>query len=314
MASEDLKFIVSLMRRALNNAPVKESELSGLGDDLFNDLIKNEYINEKGFVTDKFYKLTNYFDLKINTVYEDKKIFISQILKTHHEMVPQGMSIDLKEDELLCLLEAMDESERQLFCDAFSKFFLYMKIASRCRGTADVKDIWTNFILIILFGLIEKIMVNENILLDQYLERNVSRCVSPDETRKLLEEWRETYGANRKVHKFFKNHILENERTEIIDVLKGNPYFKKITSNEDPIKKFVNEIISWRSKFVHELGLGSASASDNMTYIEPDKNGDLSSDNEMLYPAVSIDLLIYYVLLGFFRRFNKNSILTTIGN
>lgn len=312
MAKENLKFIVTSMCKALHNAPIKESDFAVLGEGLFKNLVENGYIDEKGFVTDKSYKLRSYCDLKIDPSYENNRVLIYYALQTQNDMVPQGITIDLREHELLCLIESMDKNEMELFCDAFFKFSLYLKIANRCRGVANLEDICTNFILITLFGLVEKIMVEKNILFGEYVEQNIGRCVSQHETEKLLKEWREVYGANRKVHSFFKSHILEKECEKIIAPLKDNPYFKKIALDKDPIKKLVDEIISWRSKFVHELGFGSASASGKKAYIMPDKNGILSSDNEKLYPAVGIDLLIYYVLLGFFRRFNKNGILTTI--
>ena len=220
--------------------------------------------------------------------------------------------VNLQEDEFVSLLKAMSELERIQFVDALTHFTAYMKAAESCRGIQEAQGIWTNLVLILVFGLIEKIMSEENKLCFDYVRDNLDKCTGPAETQKILEEWREQYGANRRVHRFFVTHILESERSQILDTLKGNPYFNKITQAQDPIKKFVDWIINCRGKFVHELGLDGLSESEQTQYVEPDKKGILHSGNAKWYPTVSIDQLVGYVVFGVFRKYNRNNILTTI--
>lgn len=50
MAKEDLKVIVKYMCMHLKNAPIKREYLTQLGKGLFNNLVKNGYLNREGFL------------------------------------------------------------------------------------------------------------------------------------------------------------------------------------------------------------------------------------------------------------------------
>lgn len=199
--------------------------------------------------------------------------------------------IILEEKEFIRLLKEMSDTERAHFIHSIVNFSAYMKAANSCRNIKEAQEIWTNLVLILLFGLIEKIMCKKDELCFNYVEKNIKRCTSATETRKILDELSEKYGATRKVHKFFLNYILESEKDLIIKTLKENPYFDNITTAKDPIKKFIDWIIDCRGKFVHELGLNGLSESNKTRYIEPDENGDLHSGNAKWYPTVDINQL-----------------------
>jgi hypothetical protein len=237
--------------------------------------------------------------------------YIQRIVTSETGSIPVSSHLTLKDKELLQFLNNMNDSERMNFVEAIFHFDLYMKVINPCRNLEDTGGVWTNFVLVCLFGLIEKIM-EEYKSCYNYIGEYIKRCINPKATKDVLNEWREKYGANKKVHRFFELYILDSEKTEIINTLKKNPNFNFITQSEDPIEKFINWIIKCRSGFVHALSLEGLSAFNIQAYINPDESEDLTSANMIWYPTVGIDELIHYVLLGVFRRYDSKKVLSTI--
>jgi hypothetical protein len=226
--------------------------------------------------------------------------------------LPTKAALFLRDNELLEFLKNMDNHTRPEFFEATYYFEQYMTAINPCRNVNGVGGIWTNFILVILFGLMERVMQPKHIDCYNYIQKNANKCIDKNATNKILEEWRKEYGANSKVHNFFELYISEYEKKEIIETISQNPNFENITNTDNPIKKFINWVIECRGKFVHELGIKGMSAFGYEMIMEFNNDGE--EIKREWYPTTDIDQLTQYVLLGVFRKYDLRKVLTTIGH
>jgi hypothetical protein len=240
---------------------------------------------------------------------DDLKFLVASILK-EIENLPKEAQVNLIDGELIQFLKKIDPKDRETLIISILSFFSYLKAIVPREEKPGVASVWTNYILIMLFALVEKIMGKEGYVhffnyISEY--RNIKRCNKGD-TEKVIEEWREKYGSSEQIRKFFKENIKKEETDEIMSEIQKDPKFKDVID----IDSFVNKMIKLRGQFVHYLSLECISYSNIYSMLVKDKNGDLISDNIQWVRTISINKLIAYILRGVFRKFNTNKILTSI--
>lgn len=205
--------------------------------------------------------------------------------------------------ELEAFLKSMTNEERALFVNSVFSFWIYYKAIKPADGVSGISNIWTNFIVLILFGLVENIMY-EHKYCDcySYLKSKVSKDCNTEE---ILEEWRKLYGESEKIRIFFDRFISVKEQDEIIKALKKDPKWKGV----DTLSSFVKRVAKYRNEFVHSLSLQGIDVSNvRMEIQEEESKEEIKS---LWYPTISIDMLIHYILQGVFRKLDKSGVLQT---
>ena len=172
---------------------------------------------------------------------------------------------------------------------------MYYKAIKPADGVSGISNIWTNFIVLILFGLVENVMY-EHKYCDcySYLKSKASKDCNIEE---ILEEWRTLYGESEKIRIFFDRFISVKEQDEIINALKKDQKWKGV----DTLASFVKRVTKYRNEFVHSLSLQGIDAFNFDVGLENQKEAEW-----LWYPTISIDMLIHYILQGVFRKFDKN--------
>ena len=231
--------------------------------------------------------------------------FIQETVGPQSELIPSEAHLTLRDQDIKSFIENMLADEQNLFKIAILNFQHYMNALNPVRKNKHRPEAWTNFVLIVLFGLIEQVVHDKYEDCYNYVKKNIKKCVDEGGTEEVLEEWRKAYGANLKVRNFFKEYISDEEKEHIIYILKQNPKFKKITSSEDPIKKFIGWIIECRGYFVHGLSRNAIDESNLSVQLKNEAEDEFKNEDFVWHPTLSIGQLIKFVLLGVFRRFDK---------
>ncbi|MCK9614012.1 MAG: hypothetical protein M0R48_00745 [Candidatus Omnitrophica bacterium] len=234
--------------------------------------------------------------------------FLAASILKEMELLPKGSRPNLEKDKLIQFLENIDIKDRELFITSILCFFAYFKSIVPCAETPGTASIWTNYVLITLFALVERSMEKE-VSFWSYINKdeNIKRCNKGD-TKKVIEEWRQKHGSSEKIRRFFKENIKKEETDEIEKVIKKDPKFKNVSD----IDVFITKIIKLRGEFVHGLSLECISSSNIYAMLVQDKNGNLISDNMQWVKTIDINKLIAYILKGIFRKFDTKKIVTSI--
>jgi hypothetical protein len=236
--------------------------------------------------------------------------FLADSILKEMEILPNGARVSLRDSELIQFLKNIELEDRKLFVVSILSFFSYIKAITPCGVTPGIAPVWTNYILIILFALVERIMGKEGyVYLFNYLSegQNIKRCNKGD-TEKVIEEWRQKYGSSEQIRKFFKKYLRKEEAEEIIKEIKKDPKLKSVTN----IDSFVNKMICLRGEFVHYLSLECISHFNIYGMLVKNKNGNLVSDNIQWFKTISIYKLTGYILRGIFRKFDNSKMLTSL--
>ena len=214
----------------------------------------------------------------------------------------QGNLINFNDENLYDLLVDIEDNDRSTLVKGLLSFSFYVKNVKYNEEKAGVAPIWTNFVLIVLFGLVEKIMSNhEYVPFFNFINKRKEQC-NNGQTQDVIDEWIKKYGANEKMRKFFKDYITEDEKKQILTAIAKDNTFNDLDD-------FIKKVIDYRSKFVHCLGLDCINPSDNRSELVPDDEGELTTDSVQGVPTLSIDKLVKYVIKGVLRKYDKHKIL-----
>jgi len=127
----DIEGLGESVVEGLVNGSVRKEDFSQIGRDeekLFNNLIKNGYLDEKGIIQDKFLAITHPKEMKLDSAFYDKRERIYQILKQHRGRVRSLVDIyKLKKEDLLTL---------PLFADKRAENLIFAIQQSKNRGLA----------------------------------------------------------------------------------------------------------------------------------------------------------------------------------
>ena len=209
--------------------------------------------------------------------------------------IPEGLFNDY--------LQGIEDKDRTRFIDAMMSFLHYYREV-RPSGGGGVSGVWTNFVVLILFGLIEAVM-REHEYRDcySYLDGRKNENI---ELNVLLEQWKNEYGSNEKVRIFFKTCITDERKQAILDNIKNDPKWQDAKTIDD----FISKIMEYRHQFVHTLSLESISVFNvrlAIKNIEEWQKGDAMK--LQWYDTLAIDSLISAVLRGVLRKFDEKNML-----
>ncbi len=244
---------------------------------------------------------------------QNKVDFIQKTIGMESTVLSNSASVNIRDEHLKQFIQNMDDEKRALFSNVISSFYVYIRTIEPSKDVSGSQGIWTNLVLIVLFGLIEKVMSDyqyEDCY--TYLKKAIQngRVLKDDD---ILEEWRLKYGANEKVRKFFNEFVIEQEQNEILNAIRNDPSWKGI----DSIEKFINRVIRYRGEFVHSLSFQCISEFDAklvLPLIPQSANQEeisaLVSDPVNWCPTLSIDRVINFILKGIFRKFDQGKILS----
>ena len=217
--------------------------------------------------------------------------------------------IDIADQDLKKFLENMSDAELSKFLSAIFYFFSYYKIIKHCEEAKDISDIWTNFVVVLLFGLIETVMTKHSYK-ECYSYLNARKNEGVDLST-LLDQWIAEHGSNEKIRVFFKKYVSETERKSILDAVKNDPKWKKVKT----VNAFINKIINLRNDFVHSLSIENICAF-NMRMVLGDTGavaagaGRLADSKVQWYPTISIDMLTHLILKGVYMKFDSTNALS----
>ena len=172
-------------------------------------------------------------------------------LKAWENGTPEEATLDLEEGEFLCFLKNLGEAKKNELLDILRKYDGCMAAikegvfpyAAALQTTA-------------LMATIELAMGNKPyIRLDEYL-LNKLKClqtVSGDQAQEWISSYHEEYGQRNSIKQFFSENLTGVEKQQLLDYLKTCPEWDCCIS----IEKFVDQLLGYRHKFVHELSRNS---------------------------------------------------------
>lgn len=247
-----------------------------------------------------------------NDFLQSRVDFIQKTIGMESAVLNNSALVNIRDEDLKQFIQNMDDEKRGLFFNSISSFYIYIRTIEPSKNVSGSQGIWTNLVLIVLFGLIEKVM-SEHQYEDcyTYLKKIIQNGrILKDEN--ILEEWRLKYGANEKVRKFFNEFVIEQEQNEILDAIRSDPSWKGI----DSIEKFINRVIRYRGEFVHSLSFQCISEFDAKIVLplipqsaNQEEISTLVGNPVNWRPTLSIDRVINFILKGILRKFDARKIL-----
>jgi len=207
---------------------------------------------------------------------------------------PIGAQISIQDEKKIeSSFQNLSEKERLLLRNAISAFWIYARDINSLRESPGVWNSWVNFMLIVLFGLVESVMGKHKDL-RKYLQGHKGRV----DIGELLKDYDHKHGSSQKVRSFFDQYILKSEKEDILEAISKDKEWKGVKD----IGSFIRRIVRLRSRFVHNLDLPKISAFDIRLKV------DISQEKNFMVtgwvPTLSIDRITHYVLMGVFRRFD----------
>ena len=252
---------------------------------------------------------------------EAKNIQIDLIQKTigqESRLLPNAAQVSIRDQDLGNFLETLDAKEKLLFINSIASFHIYLRTIAPGKEVAGTQGIWTNFVLAVLFGLIELIMGGKNYVpcytyLKNYLDANKVDSIP----KEVLQEWKEKYGSNEMIRIFFEKYVSDADQKEILKWVENDPQWRGITN----IQSFIGQMLKYRNDFIHKLSIESIAENDAHLVLPKNLGDDDSEEDEFdimirmtndpknYYQTLSIDRLTHFILKGVFRRFDIKNLL-----
>lgn len=196
-------------------------------------------------------------------------------------------------------LDSITMNNVDLFIRARNYFVTFYPPLNSIRHSVQFQNAYSSYLLILLFSLIEGIMQEEKFLdCIPFLQnkskvlRKISDTLNVNVLSDLSTEYRERFGANKKVKRFFKLYIEEEDKNYILSQYKNGIY-----SEAD---KFISDIYQLRSNFVHNLGLESLTQTSSIEIRKFDET--INSSYLEKQRSLNINDLVIIVWNGIFKK------------
>jgi len=181
-------------------------------------------------------------------------------------------------------------------------FLFYYEPLEKIKDDSVYTKQYSNFILILLFSLIEGMMEEKEYKnCVEYLkieEKKYKNCIRIINIKKLfgemIEEYEENYGIVKSVKKFFEKYVRDKDKEFILTVYKDG--------KKETINAIINDIYDMRSDFIHSCGFEALSRDDvELEFKKDDKMGEYMGTIVSTLNLRDFIVIVWYGILNKYR-------------